>query len=316
MWKEGNKMKINQFLKEKKWSIILGVAFLAILAVIAGIFSYGIDRKITSLDDQIDRLSASIPSIETSSSAIKSSIDGIIQEIDGIVQEIDVLAQIQDTKPVDQTVDSEVRSKLEDILKYISGLDQKVESLKMITEAGKQPTEAAEETIIESTEETVSEIAGETITAAEGEPISVPDTTVPGVPDNPDNQAQSTNTIKAGQDFTVTVKADEVSNLYGYQFNLNYDNKKATYKGNLKSSVSEISTIFKKDMNDHLLVGATMIGNTPGYSGQNVTVCTMAFTATEDIDPSNFTIDGVGTVDAEQNYIENIDGWSIDVKAE
>ena len=69
-------------------------------------------------------------------------------------------------------------------------------------------------------------------------------------------------------------------------------------------------------MSDHLLVGATMIGDTPGYSGQDVTVCTMAFTATEDFDPSTFTINGVSTVDADQNYIEDISGWSINLKAE
>ena len=271
-------MKMNEFLKGKKWSIISGVAFLAIFAVIAGVFSYGIESKFNYLKDQLNHMSDSVSSLETSTSAFKSSIDA--------------MAWKPDINTTDQSADSELQSKLDDILNNLSELEKKVAALKISIEAIKQPTKSAEET------------------------ITLPDIKIPESPPIPRDQPQSTITIKTGQDFTVAVKANEVSNLFGYQFNLNYDNKKATYKGSLKSSVSGINTIFKKDMSDHLLVGATMIGNTPGYSGQDVTVCTMAFTAAEDFDPSTFTINGVSTVDADQNYIEDISGWSIDVKAE
>jgi len=122
--------------------------------------------------------------------------------------------------------------------------------------------------------------------------------------------------IESGKDFTVTVYAKEVSNLYGYQFNLFYDYDKATYKGELKSSIDAISMIFKKDMEDHLLVGATMIGDVPGFSAKNVEVCTMKFTANSDIDSSIFTLNGVNTVDADQEYLEDISGWSIKVSVD
>jgi hypothetical protein len=273
-------MKINEFLKGKKWSLISGIAFLAIVAVIAGVFSYEIESEFNNLKDQLSRMSSTVSSLESSTSAFKSSIDGMAHKPD------------INTDTAAQTANSELQSKLDDILKNLSELEKKVAALKISSKAIQQPTKSAEDT------------------------IRLPDTMIPQGPTIASDQTQSTNTIKTGQNFTVAVKANEVSNLFGYQFNLNYDNKKATYKGSLKSSVSGINTIFKKDMSGHLLVGATMIGDTPGYSGQDVTVCTMAFTATEDLDPSSFTINGVSTVDANQNYIEDISGWSIDVKAE
>lgn len=281
-------MKINEFLRVKKWSIISGAAFLAIIAVIAGVFSYGIESKFNNMKDQLSSMSSSVSSLETSTSAFKSSIDG--------------MAQKPDINAAAQSANSELHSKLDDILKNLSELDDiqnniselenKIAALKIRSNAMQQPAKSAEET------------------------MALPDTKIPESPTVASDQARSTNIIKTGQDFTVAVKANEISNLFGYQFNLNYDNEKAVYKGSLKSSVSGINTIFKKDMSDHLLVGATMIGNTQGYSGQDVTVCTMAFTATEDFDPSTLTINGVSTVDADQNYIEDIAGWSIDVKAE
>lgn len=284
-------MKMNEFLKGKKLSIISGVAFFAIFVVISAVFSYGMDSKFNRLKAQIDQMSSSVSSLETSSSSAKSSIDGMIQVIDGVTRMIDEMAQKPDISTADQSANTELQSKLDDILKYLPELEKKVASLKIGVEAGNQTTKSEEET------------------------ITVPDTKVPEGPANTANP-DTVNAVKVGQDFIVTIMANEVSNLFGYQFNLNYDNKKANYKGSLKSTVSGISTIFKKDMSDHLLVGATMIGNMPGYSGKNVTVCTMVFTANENFDPSSFTINDVSTVDENQKYIENISGWSIEAKAE
>jgi len=273
-------MKLFEFLKEKKWHIISGVVFLAIFAVIAGLLLNGMESRFTGLKAQIDQISSGISSLEVSSAAFKSSVDGLARK------------PLADTS--DQSNASDLQSKLDDILVQLSDLKKAFDSLKV---------------------DVKNEIQG--VRLSEGK-ISVPDTKVPespAKPNNPDTQPQPANTVKSGQDFTITVKAGEVSNLYGYQFNLNYDNKKAAYKGSLKSSISTIGTIFKKDMPDHLLVGATMVGNTPGYSGRDVTVCTMVFTATSDIDLSTFTINGVNTVDANQKYIENTGGWSVDAKA-
>lgn len=271
-------MRINEFFKTKKWSIISGVAFLAILAAIAGMYSHEIEGKFNNLKDQLNLMSSSVSSLETSTSAFKSSIDGMTRK--------------PDIETADQSSDSELQSKLDEILKNLSELEKRVMALKISSEAMQQLAESVEET------------------------ITLLDTEIPENPTIQSNQPQPANMIKTGQNFTVSVKANEVSNLFGYQFNLNYDNEKATYNGGLKSSISGINTIFKKDMSDHLLVGATMIGDAQGYSGQDITVCSMAFTATDDFDPSSFTINRVNTVDANQNYVENINGWSIDVKAE
>jgi prefoldin subunit 5 len=313
------KMKINQFLKEKKWSILSGVAFLTIFAVIAGAFAFNIISKYNRLAEQVDHLASAISSLETSPS--KNIIDEMLQKIDGISRkpELDTTAS---------SLEPELQPKLEALLKYISDLDQKMDAIKAAIEAGDQPTESAEDTMaastaeimVETAAEATPETATESVTETAAEVLTdiaaeiEPDMMEPQMADNKPEKTGYADSIKAGHDFTVTVKANEVVNLYGYQFNLNYDNKKAAYKDSLKSSVSEISTIFKKDMSDHLLVGATMIGNAPGYSGQNVTMCTMVFTATEDLDPSAFAINGVSIVDAEQNYVENISGWSIEVK--
>jgi len=301
-------MKINEFLKNKKWTIISVVTFLAIFAVIAGLFFYQFDNRVNKLKDKIDNLSSNVSELENLSPEIKSSIEDIIGEIDK-------MSRKPDTDTDDRPVDPELLSKFDDILKYLSELSKEIESLKALYEAKLQPTQPAEETL----------------SAKEDEIIALPDETVPGSPaiadepdepdsaddtDNADAQPQTDNIIKAGQNFIVTVKADKVENLYGYQFNLNYDKNKAVYKGGLKSSVDGIDTIFAKDMSDHLLVGATMLGNTPGYSGQDVTMCTIVFTANEDIDPSIFTISRVNTVDAKQNYVENIIGWDINVIVE
>lgn len=319
-------MKIKQFLKEKKWSILSGLIFLFAIAVITGVLINGVNRKYNSLIDQIDRLTYIISSLEASSS------DSIIDEM---AQKIDELSQKPDIRTAIQSYDPELQPKIEELLKYISELNQKVESLKVTLEAEDQPTQFVEETLSATSEaipkataeaisETVAEDTTEIVVASVEETDTknppdaeiIPELTELQIPNDLNNESQNTKSIKAGDDFTITVKANEVSNLYGYQFNLNYDNTKAAFKDSLSSSVDGINTIFKKDMSDYLLIGATMIGSKPGYSGQDVTICTMVFTAVEDLDPSTFTIDGVSTVDADQKFIENIGGWSIDVKAE
>lgn len=306
-------MNLNDFIKGKKWVITISAIFLVVLAIIAGIFSYGIDSKskFNTLKDQVDQLSNAVSLLENSSPDIKSTIDGINQKIDTMREKMDEISQKTDISNTDQLVESELQSKLDEIVKCLSELNKQLESIRITGESAIQPAKSMEEPAIEQETITVTAVA-----ETDEETVAEPDSSVSDSLAVSENQAQASDIIKAGQDFTVAVKANEVSNLYGYQFNLNYDNSKAAYKGNLKSAVSEISTIFKKDMNDHLLVGATMIGNTPGYSGQNETICTMVFTAIDDFDLSIFTISNVNIVDADQNYIENNDGWSIDVKAE
>lgn len=318
-------MKLKHFLQEKKWSILSGLMVLIIIAVISGVLINEVNSKINSLLNQIDRLSYHVSSLEASSS------DSVIEEM---IQKIGGLSQTPDISTAKQSNDPDLQLKLEELLKHISELNQKVKSLEALLEAQNQPTRFVE-AALSATSEPIPEVADITISkaaeiAAESIAVStqdtdtenpvfaetIPDITETQIPDDHNKESQHTKPIKAGEDFTITVKANEVKNLYGYQFNLNFDNTKAAYKDSLSSSVDGINTIFKKDMSDHLLIGATMIGSTPGYSGQDVTICTMVFTAVDDLDPSTFTIDGVSTVDADQKFIENISGWHIEVKTQ
>ncbi len=287
-------MGINEFLKDKKWHIISGGVFLVIFAIITGVFSQGMNGRFNSLKDQIDRISSGVSSLETSSAAFSDSSAELKESSAELRDSVDEISGKSSKDTSGQPTNPELQSKLDRILSQLSDLKKTVGSLKVSGQAEKQPAKLTEKT------------------------IAVPDTSVPKSPANPtksDKQPQSSKIFKTGQDLTITIKAKEVSNMYGYQFNLKYDHKKAIYKGSLKSSISGINTIFKKDMTDYLLVGATMVGDTPGYSDRNVTVCTMMFTVTADIDPSSFTVNGVSAVDANQSYAENIDGWSVDVKA-
>ena len=120
-------MKINEFLRSKKWSIISVVTFLAIFAVIAGLLYYQIDNRINNLKDKIDNLSSSVLVLEKLPPEIKSSIEDIIGEIDK-------LSQKPDTDTDDRSVDTELLSKFDDIMKRLTELSKEIESLKALNE--------------------------------------------------------------------------------------------------------------------------------------------------------------------------------------
>ena len=59
-------MKLNQFLSEKKWSIISGVVLLVLFLIITGGLFYKLDRKFDSLIHHVNHLSSGISSLEAS----------------------------------------------------------------------------------------------------------------------------------------------------------------------------------------------------------------------------------------------------------
>jgi hypothetical protein len=123
-------------------------------------------------------------------------------------------------------------------------------------------------------------------------------------------------TISAGDTVVINVYAAEMDDVYGYQFNINFDRDIIDYKKRFYSDIDEILTIFATDKEWYLLVGATMIGDAKGYSGQEVPVCRVEFIALTDFELNpDFTSDhialsDVNVVTSDLQYLENVDGWT------
>lgn len=123
-------------------------------------------------------------------------------------------------------------------------------------------------------------------------------------------------TISTGDFIVVNVFADEMDDVYGYQFDINYDRDYLEYRNRLYSDIDEITTVFATDKEWYLLVGATMIGDAKGYNGQEVPVCRVEFTALTDFNlktdfsSEHLTISNVNVVKGDLQYLENIDGWT------
>ena len=122
--------------------------------------------------------------------------------------------------------------------------------------------------------------------------------------------------VAAGDVVVVNVFAKEFSDVYGYQFEINYDSEYVEYNKRLHSEIDEIITIFATDKEWYLLVGATMIGDTEGFSGANVAVCRVEFMAladfmlNDDLTSDHFAISSVNTVTSDLQYLEDIEGWT------
>lgn len=123
--------------------------------------------------------------------------------------------------------------------------------------------------------------------------------------------------VAAGQFVVVTVTADALDDVYGYQFNMQYNKDELEYTDSI-TSLTDIKTIFSKDMGTHELVGATMVGEQNGISGKNKAMCQMVFTAKKDINLSDvdLSISKVNTVKSDLEYIENIEGWRLKAKVQ
>ena len=132
----------------------------------------------------------------------------------------------------------------------------------------------------------------------------------------PKNTKQINTQINANQNIVLTVTAKSVDDMYGYQLRVNYDEKKFEYKGELKSEVNAISTIFTKQFNGYQQIGATMTGHHPGVSEKNAAICKMKFAARKDckITDSTFGISKIGMVSSTLKYDENVSGWNYKIE--
>lgn len=127
------------------------------------------------------------------------------------------------------------------------------------------------------------------------------------------NRSGPNRAVTAGQNIVVTVMADKLEGVYGYQFEMNYNTAALEFvrDGGLVSKIDDISTIFSVDQGSYELVGATMIGEASGASGQDMAVCEMIFTAKKDGALSDYglALQNVNVVDSNLEYVENIEGW-------
>jgi len=123
--------------------------------------------------------------------------------------------------------------------------------------------------------------------------------------------------VSAGDTVIVNVFADIMDDVYGYQFDINFDSDIIKYGKRLYSDIGEIATIFAKDKEWYLLVGATMTDFEKGFSGRQVSVCHVEFAALADFELSpdltsdHITISSVNTVTGDSQYLENVDGWTV-----
>ena len=123
-----------------------------------------------------------------------------------------------------------------------------------------------------------------------------------------------TQLVLAGQNIVVTVTADSLEDMYGYQFRLNYDKEELEYEGTLTSKIEDIQNIFSEPMEGYELVGATMIGEKSGVFGQDKQICEMVFTVKKDgtLTDLGISISDINVVTSELQYVEGVDGWRVE----
>jgi len=116
-----------------------------------------------------------------------------------------------------------------------------------------------------------------------------------------------------GQTVMITISAPNLNDVYGYELKIHYNPDVVQYAGGLKSNITEIPTIFAKQFDKYVQIGATKIGKVDGFSASNTKteVCTMSFTALKDFDMAGLRIDGVSIVNSDMQYHENIRNWEI-----
>jgi hypothetical protein len=118
--------------------------------------------------------------------------------------------------------------------------------------------------------------------------------------------------VKAGQKVVVTVTSPAVEDMYGYQFEMRYDGDLLAYDDGLSSKIDGIQTIFAREFDGYQLVGATMIGEREGFTGEGQAVCELAFQAKVDQKVSDLPISlgKVGVVTSGLEYKEGVEGWT------
>ncbi|MDR0670902.1 MAG: cohesin domain-containing protein [Oscillospiraceae bacterium] len=128
----------------------------------------------------------------------------------------------------------------------------------------------------------------------------------------PENDAPETPAmVQAGDKVVLTVAAEQEPDLYGYQFQLHYDDTSFRYDGGLESLTPGLDTIFGKEFDGYLLVGATMVGQKKGAALEDAPVCRVTLTALRDTTWESVAVDAVHVVGSDLKYTENVRGWTV-----
>lgn len=212
--------------------------------------------------------------------------------------------------------------KLRSLAEKIDSLSRQIETLSFDSLPQEEPVPLAELSGDDDTPLSGSEKGGVNLTSTVKKPVSTdshvevsvsPEPVLalaPPMQPSPSPSPSAQPQIKAGQQIVVKVTAAEIADLYGYQFELSFDMTLFSYSGSVQSGIAEISTIFGKKLEDHLLIGATMTGDRQGVSGGETEVCVVTLTALKDCEIPEATIKAVCVVQGNMEYIENIGGWS------
>jgi hypothetical protein len=123
-------------------------------------------------------------------------------------------------------------------------------------------------------------------------------------------------TVSAGEKVFVSVVAESVEDLYGYQFRVNYNPQYLEFSDGLESDIGEIGTIFSKPFEGYELVGATMTGAQKGVDGKNSNICRMTLTALADcvISEEVLSLSDIRTVHSGLEYETDVKGWKRNVR--
>lgn len=118
---------------------------------------------------------------------------------------------------------------------------------------------------------------------------------------------------QAGQTINVAVYAPEIKDMYGYELKVYYGPDEIKYSGDLESGISVIPTIFSKEFENYVLIGATMVGKKEGYTAKadKTEICAFSFTALKEVDLSALSLSAVNIVNSGREYKENIENWEI-----
>jgi hypothetical protein len=122
--------------------------------------------------------------------------------------------------------------------------------------------------------------------------------------------------IRSGDSVVISVVAEQANDIYGYQFRLYFNTELLEYDGGIVSRINDIPTIFAKEYDAYLLVGAVKTGAEAGYSGEDVSMCQITLTAKSDMPRPEISIGEINVVKSDLTYMENITGWKVETARE
>jgi len=272
--------------------LVFGIAILLCLSAYALYCAVVAQEEITALQAQMDELLQSLAAMNQSAKEERNA------EILALQARIDELLQLS---ALDIESGKEKDAQIEAMQGHIDELYKRTQQASAV---------AIPKPSVPSASFTDAEIADEETPLTQF-PEQAPEEPAPQEP------AQADTIVKAGQTISVAVYAPEVKDMYGYELKVYFDSEEIKYNGGLKSSVSAISTIFYKEFDNYVLIGATMVGKKDGYTAEadKTEICSFSFTAIKDCDLSGLSIGGVNVVSSSMVYKENIANWEIEAVA-